>query len=72
MEEQKLREFFADVVNALNISLGPWCDRNQIYRSHFTNWRKGYYNSIDLNKVNNMKNDIINNLESIIKIYKSR
>lgn len=69
MSEIDLRNYFADVRNALHINLGAFCDRNNIYRSDFSNFMKGkkYYTSLyDLNL---MALDIKKSCRSFLDLY---
>lgn len=69
MSEEQLREFFAYVQMILNVKLGKFCDRNNIYRSDFTNFMKGkkYYTSLyDLEL---MKDDIMDHVVGFMKLY---
>lgn len=69
MSEKELRDFFADVQILLNIKLGSFCDRNDIYRSDFSNFMKGkkYYTS--LSDLNIMKDDIMDHLNGFLRFY---
>lgn len=69
MSEEQLREFFADVQMILDIKLGRFCDRNNIFRSDFTNFmkEKKYYTSLyDLEM---MKNDIMDHVNGLLKLW---
>lgn len=70
MSERDLMIFFANVRNALHINLGAFCDRNNIYRSDFSNFMKGkkYYTS--LTDLRLMAQDIINNCSTFLDLYK--
>lgn len=70
MDREELRDFFADVRSILHISLGPWLDRNDIFRSDFSNFMKGKYNNVSNEDLMILKDDLMHNLESFMKIYK--
>ena len=71
MNREELRNFFADVRSCLNISLGPWLDRNHIYRSEFSNFMKRQYNNIPDEKLKMLQHDLMNNIKSFLKLYKN-
>ena len=70
MSEEYLREFFALCRAGLNINLGKFCDKHNIYRSDFTNFMKGnkYYTS--LIELDIMKEDILFNCSKFTELYK--
>lgn len=69
MSEEKLRDFFADVQDILQIKIGRFCDRNCIYRPDFSNFMKGnkYYTSLE--DLNIMAQDIIDHVDGFLRIY---
>lgn len=70
MSHEELRQFFADVQTGLSVKLGIFCDRNLIFRSEFSNFMKGKYNTLTEYELNNMKNDILDHCEALIEAYK--
>lgn len=69
MSREELRDFFADVRICLHISLGSWLDRNHIYRSEFSNFMKGQYNNIPDEKLVDLRDDILSNIKSFMRLY---
>lgn len=69
MSEGDLRSFFAYVREILHINLGFFCDRNQIFRSDFTNFMKGkkYYTS--LYELDLMRIDVLNHVKHFMELY---
>ena len=70
MSEKDLRNFFADVRSALHINLGAFCDRNQIYRSDFTNFLKGKKYWTKLEDLDQMASDIMDHCQAFLDLYK--
>lgn len=70
MTREENKNFFADVRLGLSMNLGPFCDRNMIYRSEFSNFMKDQYNHIPDEKLDAMREDIINHIEDFMKIYR--
>lgn len=71
MNEELLRQFFADVKVMLNINLGPWCERNLINKSEFSLFMHNRKNHLNLMQLEQMKQDIIENIESYLDFIKN-
>lgn len=71
MTREENKDFFANVKLCLNISMGPWLDRNRIFRSEFSNFMKGQYNNIPDYKLDELRVDLIENLRSFLDLYKN-
>ena len=69
MGEKELRDFFADVRNALHINLGAFCDRNSIYRSDFSNFMKGKKYFTSLTDLRIMSDDIMDHCRKFLELY---
>lgn len=69
MGEEQLREFFAYVQMILNVKLGKFCDRNDIYRSDFTNFMKHKKYFTPLWKLDRMRSDIMDHVIGFVEIY---
>lgn len=70
MSREELKGFFADVSIGLSVKLGIFCDRNQIFRSEFSNFMKGKYNNLTDYELNKMKDDILDHCEALLKAYR--
>lgn len=69
MSEELLRQFFANVQHGLKIKIGLFCDRNGIYRSDFSNFMKGKKYYCSLGELEMMKDDILDHVNSFLKLY---